>query len=291
MLELYANVIVNGLLVGAVYALMATGLNVIFGVMRLVNFAHGEMVVVGMYVGWGFWKATGASPLLAVPIAAIALFALGYGFQRWVGNDFVKRPQHAQFILFIALALCLTGISAMMFGPDPRGIQSEASFAVYNVLGLRFDGVRTQAAAAALVLMAALWAWLRFTLTGKALHAAAENQVGGQAIGIRIPHLFALTAGIGCACAGAAGALISQVFDTQPYLAADFTLLAFIIVIVGGLASLPGALVGGLAIGVAEALAAALIAPSAKSLFSYGLLILILLLRPWGLLGQPGRAH
>lgn len=291
MLELYANVIVNGLLVGAVYALMATGLNVIFGVMRLVNFAHGEMVVVGMYIGWVFWKTTGLSPLWALPLAALVLFALGYAFQRWLANAFVSRPQHAQFILFIALALALTGITAMMFGPDPRGVQSEASFVVYNAFGLRFDGVRTHAAVAAVLLMIVLWLWLRFTLTGKALHAAAENQIGGQAIGIRIPHLFAITAGIGCACAGAAGALIAPVFDTQPYMAADFTLLAFIIVIVGGLASLPGALVGGLAIGVAEALAAALIAPSAKALFSYGLLIIILLVRPWGLLGTPGRAH
>ena len=282
---------INGLLVGAVYALMATGLNIIFGVMRMVNFAHGEMVVVGMYIGYGLWKTTGLSPLFAVPLAALALFALGYCFQRWLANDFVSKPQHAQFILFIALALALTGIQSMMFGPDPRGIQSEASFQVYEAFGLRFDGVRTHAAAAAVVLMIALWAWLRFTLTGKALHAAAENQVGGQAIGIRIPHLFAVTAGIGCACAGVAGALIAPIFDTQPYMAADFTLLAFIIVIVGGLASLPGALVGGLAIGVAEALAAATIAPSAKALFSYGLLILILLLRPVGLLGVPGRAH
>lgn len=291
MFDLYANVIVGGLLLGAVYALMATGLNIIFGVMRLVNFAHGEMVVIGMYIGYGIWKATGASPMWAVPLAAIALFALGYAFQRWIANDFVGRPQHAQFILFIALALVITGLNSMIFGPDARGVQSEASFAVYHLGALRFDAVRTHAALAALVLIAALWAWLKYSLTGKALHAAAENQVGGRAIGIRIPHLFALTAGLGCACAGAAGALIAPVFDTQPYLAADFTLLAFIIVIVGGLASLPGALLGGLLIGVAEGLAAATVAPSAKALFSYGLLILVILLRPAGLLGRVGSAH
>jgi branched-chain amino acid transport system permease protein len=123
------------------------------------------------------------------------------------------------------------------------------------------------------------------------LHAAAENITGGEAIGIRIKHVFALTMGIGAACAGTAGALLAPLYDTQPYLAPEFTLLAFIIVIVGGLASLPGALLGGLLIGVAEALAATLIAPSAKSLFSYGLLIVVLILMPEGLLGRLGKSR
>jgi branched-chain amino acid transport system permease protein len=262
---------------------------VIFGALRVVNFAHGEMVVIGMYVGYGFWKVTGVSPVAAVPLAALVLFALGYGFQRLIGNRFLDAPAHFQFILFIALALIITGIHAMLFGPDPRGVQSAALFEVYRIAGLRLDAVRTHAALASLVLIAALWAWLRFTLTGKAIQAAAENQIGGQAIGIRIPQLFALTAGVGFACAGAAGALVAPLFDTHPYLAPEFTLIAFIIVIVGGLASLPGALLGGLLIGLAEALAATLVAPSMKSLFSYALLAAVILLRPQGLLGIAQR--
>ena len=286
MLEFYANVIVGGLLLGAVYALLATGLNVIFGVMRMVNFAHGEMVVVGMYVGYGLWAWTGAPALVAAPIAALLLFAMGYLFQRFLANRFVEAPQHMQFILYISIALIITGLHAVFFGPDPRGIQSAASFEVYQLGMIRFDAVRTQAAVASLVLIAALWAWFRYTLTGKAIEAAAENRVGGQAIGIRIAHLFALTAGLGFACAGAAGALVAPMFDVQPYLGGEFTLVAFIIVIVGGLASLPGALVGGLLIGLAEALAATVVAPSMKSLFSYGLLVLVILLRPQGLFGK-----
>ena len=286
MFEFYGNVVVGGLLLGAVYALLATGLNVIFGVMRMVNFAHGEMVVIGMYVGYWVWAWTGASALVAAPIAALLLFVLGYLFQRFLGNRFVEAPQHMQFILYIAIALMITGCNAVWFGPDPRGILSAASFQVYQFGVIRFDAVRTQAAIASLLLVAALWAWFRFSLTGKAIEAAAENRVGGQAIGIRIPHLFALTAGLGFACAGAAGALVAPMFDVQPYLGSEFTLVAFIIVIVGGLASLPGALVGGLLIGLAEALAATVVAPSMKSLFSYGLLVLVILLRPQGLFGK-----
>ena len=288
MLEFYGNVVVGGLLLGAVYALLATGVNVIFGVLRMVNFAHGEMVVIGMYVGYGLWKLTGAPALAAAPLAALFLFSLGYLFQRYVANRFIEAPQHMQFILFIALALIITGVHSMLFGPDPRGIQSAASFEVYQLGILRFDAVRTQAAAASLVLVAALWAWFRYSLTGRAISAAAENRIGGQAIGIRIPHLFALTAGLGYACAGAAGALVAPMFDVQPYLGAEFTLVSFIIVIVGGLASLPGALVGGLLIGLAEALAATVVAPSMKALFSYGLLVLVILLRPQGLFGKAG---
>lgn len=286
MLELYSNVVVGGLLLGAVYALIATGLNVIFGVMRMVNFAHGELVVVGMYVAYLFWKLTGLPALAALPIAAALLFGAGYAFQRTVANRFVEAGQHVQFILFIGLALMITGANAMLFGPDPRPIQSDASFEVYRAGFLRLDAVRAQAALFALALIAGLWAWLKYTLTGKAIRAAADNLAGGRAIGIRIPHVFALVAGLGFACAGAAGALIAPLFDTQPYLAGDFTMIAFIIVIVGGLASLPGALLGGLLIGVAEALAAATIEPSMKSLFSYGLLALVILIRPQGLLGK-----
>jgi branched-chain amino acid transport system permease protein len=285
------NVIAGGLMLGAVYGLIATGLNIIFGVLRVVNFAHGEMVVIGMYVGYWAWSLAGMSPLAALPVAAGLLFAFGYAFQRMLGNRFLSAPQHVQFLLFIGLGLVITGLHAVLFGPEPRGIQSPASFQVYRVAGLRLDATRVQAAVAALILVAVLALWLRLSLTGKALKAAAANPIGGQAIGIRIPHLFAVTAGIGAACAGCAGVLVAPFFDTQPYLAADYTLLAFITVIVGGLASLPGALIGGLLIGTAEALAAYLVAPSLKSLFSYALLIGVILLRPVGLFGRAGDSH
>ena len=286
MSELYASVLINGLMVGAVYALIATGLNIIFGTMRVVNFAHGEMVVIGMYAGYALWKFAGLTPFASVPIATVVMFGFGYAFQRAVGNSFVDRPQHVQFVLYISLALIITGVHAVVFGPDPRAILNAGSFAVYKIGGMRIDAGRLHAAVSAMVILAMLWAWLRYSLTGTALKAAADNLVGGKAIGIHIDHVFALTAGIGTACAGAAGALIAPLYDTTPYLAAEFTLTSFIVVIVGGLGSLPGALLGGLLIGVSEALAAVLLTPSAKSLLSYGLLIAVLLFKPEGLLGQ-----
>ena len=286
MTELYLNVLAGGVLNGLVYALIAIGLTIIFGVMKLVNFAHGEMVVIGMYMGYWAFEIMGLSPLITTPFAALLMFCFGYVLQRGVVNRYVARPQHVQFILFISFALMITGLHVMAFGPDPRGIFSMASFATYDFLGLRLDATRAQAAAGALVMIVLLFLFLARTRTGRQIRAAADNRTGAQVIGIPIPHVFAITAGIGMACAGAAGTLVAPMFDTNPFLAAEFTLLAFIVVIVGGLGSLTGALVGGILIGVVEGLAALMLSPSLKSMFSYALLALVLLFRPQGLFGS-----
>ncbi|MEM6462764.1 MAG: branched-chain amino acid ABC transporter permease [Pseudomonadota bacterium] len=288
MSELYLNVIAGGILNGIVYALIAIGLSIIFGVMRLVNFAHGEMVVIGMYAGYWGHELVGLSPLASMPIVAIVMFGVGYLLQKSVVNSFADRPQHVQFILFISFALVITGLHVMLFGPDPRGIFSLASFETYTVAGLRLDATRVQAAGGALALIVLLLVFLQLSTIGRQIRAAADNRIGAQVVGIPIAHVFAVTAGIGMACAGAAGSLVAPLFDTNPFLAAEFTLLAFIVVIVGGLGSLVGALVGGVLIGVVEGLAALMLSPSMKSMFSYALLVVVLLARPAGLFGASG---
>jgi branched-chain amino acid transport system permease protein len=289
-ISLYLNVIAGGILIGTVYALIALGLTIIFGVMRVVNFAHGEMVVIGMYVGYELWSLTSLPPLTLAPAGAAVLFALGYALQKAIVNDFIDRPQHAQFILFIAFAMIITGLHLVIFGPDPRPIQIAESMQSYAVGPLRLDVLRTQAALMALGLIGLLLIFLRYSIIGTSIRAAADNLMGAQVVGIRVRHIYAVTAGIGMACAGAAGTLVAPLFDTQPFLASDFTLIAFIIVIVGGLGSLSGALLGGVLIGLAEALAALSVSPALKTIFSYLLLVLVLLLRPNGIFGAPERA-
>ena len=159
----------------------------------------------------------------------------------------------------------------------------------YTIGPVRLDVLRSQAALMALLLIIALMLFLKFSTLGRSIRAAADNLIGAQVIGIRVRKVYAVTAGIGMACAGAAGALVAPIFDTQPFLATDFTLIAFIIVIVGGLGSLAGALIGGVLIGLSEALAALVISPALKTTFSYALLVLVLLLRPNGLFGEPER--
>ena len=146
MTALYLNVISGGILIGVVYALIALGLTIIFGVMRVVNFAHGEMVVIGMYIGYGLWSAFKLPPWMLAPVAAALLFALGYALQLGIVNAFIDRPQHAQFVLFISFALMITGLHLALFGPDSRPIQMVESMQSYTIGPVRLDVLRSQAA-------------------------------------------------------------------------------------------------------------------------------------------------
>jgi branched-chain amino acid transport system permease protein len=280
------NILIAGLLTGAVYGMAALGLSVIFGVIRVVNFAHGEMMVAGMYAAFVLNTSLGIDPILALPLVAALLFAAGYALQRGVVNRFIARPEHNQFLLLLAISILLTSGTLMIFGPDARNVQLPYAFESYEIGGLIIDKVRLFAAAGAIALVAALTVFFRFSRTGKAIRACADNQLGAQVVGLDVKHLYAVTFGIGAACVGAAGCLLLLLVDVQPYLATDYTLLGFVIVILGGLGSMPGALLGGLLVGLSEALAGFFIDPSLKSMFSFGLLILVLLVRPQGLLGR-----
>jgi branched-chain amino acid transport system permease protein len=288
MLSLWANVVLSGILMGSVYGLIAMGLTIIFGVIRVVNFAHGAVVVFGLYTGYwtGMWW--GMPTIVSALLAGLLMFILGYTLERTIVKRFEERPQHVQFILFIGLALLLMGVQLMAFGPDPRPSVSQLSFQTVSIGIVRMDMARLQAAAATSVLIIVLAAFLKYSMFGRYIRAAADNHLGGLIVGIPIPRIYAITFGIGTACAGVAGALVSPLFDAQPYLATDFTLLAFVIVIVGGLGSFVGALVGGLTIGVTEALAALVLAPSVKSALSYALLMAVLVVRPRGFFGVKG---
>ncbi len=283
---LYLNIIVAGLLTGAVYGLMALGLSVIFGVIRVVNFAHGEMMVLAMYGAYLANARLGLDPLLALPLVTLVLFGLGYALQRGLINRYIARPDHEQFLLLLALATIITASLLMGFGPDARNVQLDYAYDSYEIGTILLDKVRVFAAGGAVLGAAALWSFFRFSRTGKAIRACADNQIGAQVVGLDVKRLYAVTFGLGAACVGAAGCLMLLLVDVQPYIATDYTLLAFIIVILGGLGSMPGALLGGILVGVSEALSGFLVEPSFKSAFSFALLILVLLVRPQGLLGR-----
>jgi branched-chain amino acid transport system permease protein len=285
-LALFLNIVASGLLTGLVYGLAALGLSVIFGVVRVVNFAHGEMMVAGMYGAVLLFGAFGLDPILSAPLVAAVLFVFGWALQRGLVNKFVERPEHMQFILLLGIATILLNGLLMVFGPDSRGVQVDYVFDTVEVGPLLLDAVRLRAGAGAVVVAAALFAFFRFSRTGKAIRACADNPLGARVVGLNIDGLYAFTFGIGAAVVGIAGALMALVVETRPQLAPEYTLLSFVIVIIGGLGSLPGALLGGVLIGVTEALAGALLAPSLKALVGYLVLIVVLLLRPQGLLGR-----
>jgi branched-chain amino acid transport system permease protein len=284
--ELVLNVVIAGVLTGLVYGLMALGLSVIFGVVRVVNFAHGEMMTIAMYAATALFAAFRLDPFLAVFPVAAAFFLLGYAMQAGLINPFITRPEHSQFMLLVAVAIILVNALLLLFGPDARNVQVDYQLESYELGKVLIDKARVFAAGLAVLAAAALFGFFRFTLIGKAIRACADNYLGAKVVGLNVKRLYALTFGLGAACVAIAGCAMVLLVDVTPGLGPYYTLLAFVIVIVGGLGSMGGALLGGVLIGVSEALAGLFIAPSAKSMFSFGLLILVLLVRPQGLLGK-----
>lgn len=284
--EVYFNVAVSGLLTGLVYGLMALGLSVIFGVVRVVNFAHGEMMTIAMYLAIVSFTALGLDPLvMVVPLAGV-LFVFGYALQAGIINPFINRPEHSQFILLVAVALIIVNALLILFGPDARNVQTAYSFDSFLIGPLIVDATKVYAGGATVLIAAGLFAFFRFAPIGKAIRACADNYTGALVVGLDIKRLYALTFGLGAACVGAAGSMLVLLVDVTPALGPALTLLAFIIVITGGLGSMPGALLGGVLIGLTEAMAGLFFTPSAKSMFSFGLLVLVLLFRPQGIVGK-----
>jgi branched-chain amino acid transport system permease protein len=284
--EIYLNVAVSGLLTGLVYGLMALGLSVIFGIVRVVNFAHGEMMTIAMYLAVVLFASLHLDPLLMlVPIAA-ALFGVGYALQRVLINPFIARPEHSQFLLMVAVALIIVNCLLLIFGPDAHSVQTSYAFDSFAVGPLIVDATKLYAGLAAVLVAAALFAFFRFAPLGKAIRACADNYTGALVVGLDVKRLYALSFGIGAACVGAAGTIIVLIVDVTPSLGPTYTLLAFVIVITGGLGSMPGALLGGILIGLTEAMAGLLFSPSAKSMFAFAILVLVLLFRPQGIMGR-----
>ena len=285
-IDVYLNVIVAGILTGLVYGLMALGLSVIFGVVRVVNFAHGEMMSIAMYLTVLLFSSLNLDPLvMLVPIAAV-LFVFGYALQAGLINPFISRPEHSQFLLLVALALIIVNTLLILFGPDARTVQTSYAFDSFQVGALIVDATKLYAGAAAIVIAGLLFAFFRFAPLGKAIRACGDNYTGALVVGLDVNRLYALTFGIGAACVGAAGVMMTLIVDVTPIIGPTYTLLAFVIVITGGLGSMAGALLGGLLIGVTEALAGLLFTPSAKSMFAFAILVLVLLFRPQGILGR-----
>ena len=284
--SIYFNVIISGVLTGLVYGLMALGLSVIFGVVRVVNFAHGEMMAIAMYLAIALFNTLGVDPLvLVIPLAGV-LFVLGYALQAGIINPFISRPEYSQFILLVAIAIIITNVLLIIFGPDARSVQTSYSFDSFAIGPVIVDATKVYAGVGTILIAAVLFAFFRFAPLGKAIRACADNYTGALVVGLDVKRLYALTFGIGAACVGAAGSMMVLLIDVTPALGPAYTLLAFIIVITGGLGSMPGALLGGVLIGLTEALAGLFFTPSAKSMFSFGLLVLVLLLRPQGLLAR-----
>src|SRR4051812_47196270 len=196
-LDLVANVVISGILTGLVYGLMALGLSVIFGVIRVVNFAHGEMMTLAMYAAALVFAKLELDPFLAVVPVAIVFFVLGYALQAGLINPFITRPEHSQFLLLVAVGMILVNGLLMAFGPDARSVQVDYQLESFELGEILVDKARLYAAGVAVVTAGALYSFFRFTLTGKAIRACADNHFAARVVGLNVKRLYALTFGLG----------------------------------------------------------------------------------------------
>jgi branched-chain amino acid transport system permease protein len=273
-------------LFGGVFSLMAVGLTLIFGVMRVVNFAHGDMMVWGMYLAWLMATRGGIDPYIGFVVCAAALFVLGFVVQRVLVQRIVDAPHEMQILLMLGVALVLENTALLAFGPEPQRVRSALAQSTVWLGPVFVDVARLIAFGVAVVLTLLLSLFLFRTHLGRSIRAAADNTYGALVIGTDVRRVYAVAFGVGAACVGAAGALVAPLLPFQPPTGLQLSVASFNIVIIGGMGSLLGAFVGGLLVAVAESLGAVFLKPSLKELVSFSLLVLILLFRPAGLFGR-----
>ena len=274
------------MLFGGVFSLMAVGLTLIFGVMRVVNFAHGDMMVWGMYLAWLLSVRSGVDPYVGFVVCAAALFLLGFAIQRALVDRIVDAPHEMQILLMLGVALVLENAALLAFGPEPQRVRSALAQSTLWLGPVFVDVARLIAFGVAVVLTLLLSLFLFRTDLGRSIRAAADNTYGALVIGTDVRRVYAVAFGVGAACVGAAGALVAPLLPFQPPTGLQLSVASFNIVIIGGMGSLLGAFMGGLLVAVAESLGAVFLKPSLKELVSFSLLVLILLFRPAGLFGR-----
>ncbi len=283
--EILLASLANGVMLGGLYALIALGLTLIFGVMRIINFAHGSLMVLAMYAT--FWLATtfGLDPYLSLLLTVPGAFALGYGVQRAVITPVLSAPEHNQLLMTLGLALFLDNLVLVVFKADPRTLLVAYSQTTVPLGPLRLNLPRLLAFAGAVVVAALLGLFLRATDLGRALRAAAEERDGAALVGIPVPRVYAIAFGLGSACVAAAGTMAVPFFYVAPEVGNTFVITAFVVVVLGGLGSFAGALLGGVLVGVVESLGGLFLHGSLAQIGIFVLFILVLLVRPSGLLG------
>ncbi|MGE5118449.1 MAG: branched-chain amino acid ABC transporter permease [Betaproteobacteria bacterium] len=283
---LLAQVLVNGVLLGGLYALMALGLALVWGVLNIVNLAHGALIMLGAYVTWTLYTAAHLDPFVALPLSAALLFALGWAIQRGILNLVIRAPMFDTLLVTFGLEVVLTFLAQLVFSADFRTINPPYAGANFDLAGVTVPLVQLIAFAIALVLTVALWAFLARSRLGRGIRAAAQNLVAARLYGVAPRSIYALTFGLGAALAGVAGGLYGTVSQINPYIGASLTAKSFVIAIIGGLDNALGVIVGGIFLGIVEALTALYVGPTYKDVASFGLLVLVLIVRPAGLLGR-----
>lgn len=284
--KILVQALVNGLLIGGVYAIVAVGLNLIYGVMGIINFAHGAMLMLSMYTSYFMFSIFGLDPLVSLPLVGIVLFLFGVIVQTVLIDRILNAPTISRLIATFGLLIFLENLALLLWSPNWRSVKTSYSVLSLNVGGILVSVPRLIAFAVALLLAAVLYVVIAKTDIGIAIRATAQNKQAAALMGINVPRIYKIVFGTGLACTGIAGGLLMTFYYTFPTVGLVWALTAYIACVLGGLGSFAGGVVGGLIIGIAESVGSVVISPAYKSLISFVAFILVLLFRPQGILGK-----
>ena len=286
-MENFLNVLVAGILLGGIYSLASIGLNLIFGVVRIVNFAQGELIMLAMYATAALYIGIGLDPYLSVVVVVPALFLLGVLLQRLILQPLQGESMMQIFATFGVLMIFQNLVTALTRGENVS-IDTVYGSTVIQLGTVNISLVRLIVLVAVTLIAVGLNIWLRRSLAGKAIRAVAQDRQAARLMGIDVERTFMLAFGIGAALAGLAGALLTPIYTLSPQIGGNFILAAFAVVVLGGLGSVTGAFIGGFIVGIVEAFAGFYIDPVLKQAIWFLIFIIVLIVRPQGLLGQAG---
>ena len=285
-LPLLLQSIVSGILMGGVYSLTAIGLTLIFGVMKIINFAHGSFMMLGMFTTYWAFILLGIDPYLSLFFSIPVLFILGIIVERFLIAPVLDAPEHNQLLLTLGISLFIENFALFLWSANFRTLDMGYLKKATTVGTVMISFPKVIAFGFALLLAGILFYFLKYTDLGKAIRAASEEKEGAQTVGINLKKIYYLAFGIGTACVGAAGTLTATFFYVNPHVGGIFVITAFVVVVLGGMGNLIGAVVGGLIIGLAESVGAAFVPGQLKQFIIYFIFIVVLLFKPQGIFGR-----
>ena len=284
-MSVLVQLLINGLLLGGVYAIISIGLTLIFGIVRVVNFAHGEFLMGSMYAAYLASKHLGLHPYVSAFPLIVVFFAVGALVQRLVIEPLLDSDSHVQIFATVGLSTALMNLALLVFGANMQSIPPSAAQRTLQVGSFRLVTAHLVMFVVAILLVAAMHLFLQRTFLGRAIRATAQNRTAALVMGVDVKRIYIITFGIGTACVAIAGALLTPVYPVFPTIGAYFVLTAFVVVVLGGMGSLYGAFLGAMIIGIVDGLSGYYIGPDLKEVVYFVLFLVILVTRPTGLLG------
>jgi branched-chain amino acid transport system permease protein len=288
-MTLVVQQVILGLLIGGIYVAVAMGFSLVWGILNIVNLAHGALVVVGAYLTWWLFARWRVDPFLSLPVVAVALFAFGYVLQRVLVNRIIRAPLFFTLLLTFGVNLAIVNLLLLLFQPDFRSVTPAYAGSGLGIGGVQVPYLRVGALVVAMLMALAVALLLNRTRTGAAIQAVGADRDAARLVGIDLRHVYALTFAVGAACAGVAGTLISTIQAITPTAGEPYTLQAFVVVVLGGLGRVSATVVGGLLFGLVETLGQTMVpglGAGWANAIAFAVLVVVLLVRPQGLLGR-----